>query len=144
MKFNAFGIPVRVDFFFVIGLVMIWSWAGGDRVGLFAAVLFTYRRLTADSEIIVMRAVGLGPGQLARAGLLMAGVVTATAACALQVRAHSTVSADWIASRSRVGRAGNAARAGAARVSASRMTGPWAKAARDSELARRTGSFMCT
>jgi len=39
MRFTVFGIPVRVDFFFVIGLVMIWSWAGSDRRGLFAAVL---------------------------------------------------------------------------------------------------------
>ena len=38
MKFTAFGIPVQVDLFFIIGLVMIWSWAGGNRAGLFAAV----------------------------------------------------------------------------------------------------------
>lgn len=48
-------------------------------VGLFAAMLFTYHRLTADSEIIVMRAVGLGPSQLARAGLIVAGAVAAIA-----------------------------------------------------------------
>ena len=48
-------------------------------VGLFAAMLFTYHRMTADSEIIVMRAVGLGPSQLARAGLIVAGAVAAIA-----------------------------------------------------------------
>lgn len=39
MRFNVLGIPVTVDFFFVIGLVMVWSWAGGNRAGFFAAVL---------------------------------------------------------------------------------------------------------
>jgi lipopolysaccharide export system permease protein len=34
-------------------------------LGLFAAVLFTYNRLNTESELIIMRAVGLGPGQLA-------------------------------------------------------------------------------
>lgn len=38
MRFNALGIPVTVDPFFLIGLVMIWSWAGGERAGLFAAL----------------------------------------------------------------------------------------------------------
>ncbi len=40
-------------------------------IGLFAAVLFTYNRLTTDSELIVLRAVGLGPGQLAKPGLIL-------------------------------------------------------------------------
>lgn len=45
-------------------------------IGLFAAVLFTYNRLTTDTELIVLRAVGLGPGQLAKPGLILTlGVV---------------------------------------------------------------------
>jgi lipopolysaccharide export system permease protein len=40
-------------------------------IGLFAAMLFTYNRLTADSELIVLRAAGLGPGQLAKPGLIL-------------------------------------------------------------------------
>lgn len=44
-------------------------------IGLFAAVLFTYNRLTADSELIVLRAAGLGPAQLAKPGLILAFVV---------------------------------------------------------------------
>ncbi|HEX9466225.1 MAG TPA: LPS export ABC transporter permease LptF [Alphaproteobacteria bacterium] len=34
-------------------------------LGLFAAVLFTYNRLNTESELIIMRAVGMGPVQLA-------------------------------------------------------------------------------
>src|SRR3954471_14289421 len=41
-------------------------------IGLFAALLFTYNRLTADSELIVMRAVGFGPARLAYPGILLA------------------------------------------------------------------------
>jgi lipopolysaccharide export system permease protein len=44
-------------------------------IGLFAAVLFTYNRLTTDSELIVLRAVGLGPGQLAKPGLILSFIV---------------------------------------------------------------------
>jgi lipopolysaccharide export system permease protein len=46
-------------------------------IGLFAALLFTYNRLVADSEIIVLRAVGLGPGRLARPAIVLVGVVLA-------------------------------------------------------------------
>jgi lipopolysaccharide export system permease protein len=42
-------------------------------IALFIAVLFTYAKLTAESELVVMRAVGLGPGGLARPGLMLAG-----------------------------------------------------------------------
>ncbi len=41
-------------------------------IGFFAAMLFTYNRLTSDSELIVMRAVGLGPGRLAKPALILA------------------------------------------------------------------------
>src|SRR5207245_6689920 len=40
-------------------------------IGIFIAVLFTYAKLGTESEIVVMRAAGLGPGGLAKpAGLL--------------------------------------------------------------------------
>ncbi|HYD32828.1 MAG TPA: LptF/LptG family permease [Azospirillaceae bacterium] len=45
-------------------------------IGLVGAVLFTYNRLLADSELVVMRAAGLGPWALARPALVMAGGVT--------------------------------------------------------------------
>ena len=44
-------------------------------IGLFAATLFTYNRLVADSELIVLRAAGLGPAQLARPGLVLSLVI---------------------------------------------------------------------
>lgn len=43
---------------------------------LFAAVLFTYNKLTTDSELIVMQAMGLSRWRLARPALIVAGVVT--------------------------------------------------------------------
>lgn len=44
-------------------------------IGFFAATLFVYNRLTTDSELIVMRAVGLGPQQLAKPALILAVIV---------------------------------------------------------------------
>lgn len=44
-------------------------------VALFTAVLFTYNKLIADSELVVLRAAGLGPFQLARPGLTLAAVI---------------------------------------------------------------------
>lgn len=44
-------------------------------LSLLAAVLFTYHRLTVDSELVVMRAAGLGPWALARPALLLGLIV---------------------------------------------------------------------
>lgn len=44
-------------------------------IAVFTAVLFTYHRLTTDSELVVMRAVGMSPLQLARPALMVAFVV---------------------------------------------------------------------
>jgi lipopolysaccharide export system permease protein len=46
-------------------------------IALFVATLFVYNRLTGDSELVVMRAVGYGPGQLARPALLLAAGASA-------------------------------------------------------------------
>jgi lipopolysaccharide export system permease protein len=46
-------------------------------IGLLAAVLFTYNRLTMDSELVVMRAAGVGPWGLAKPAVLLALIVTA-------------------------------------------------------------------
>ena len=43
-------------------------------VGAFIAVLFVFNRLTAESELVVMRAAGLSPLTLARPVLILAGV----------------------------------------------------------------------
>ena len=44
-------------------------------IALFAAVLFTYNKMQSDSEIIVLRAVGVGPVQLMAPALMVATVV---------------------------------------------------------------------
>ncbi len=43
-------------------------------IGAFIAVLFVFNRLTADSELVVMRAAGLGPFALARPVFILAGI----------------------------------------------------------------------
>jgi lipopolysaccharide export system permease protein len=43
---------------------------------LFCAVVYTYHRLTIDSELVVLRAAGLSQIALARPALILAGVVT--------------------------------------------------------------------
>ena len=45
-------------------------------ISLFAAVLFTYNKMQSDSEIIVLRAIGVGPMQLMAPALMVATVVT--------------------------------------------------------------------
>jgi len=47
-------------------------------IALFVAVIFTYNRLTHDSELIAMRASGLSPRSLAAPALLLAVIVTIT------------------------------------------------------------------
>jgi lipopolysaccharide export system permease protein len=46
-------------------------------IGMFASMVFTYNRLTADSELIVLRAAGLGPAQLAKPAWMMSLLVVA-------------------------------------------------------------------
>lgn len=43
-------------------------------IGAFIAVLFVFNRLTSESELVVMRAAGLGPLALARPVLMLAGI----------------------------------------------------------------------
>src|SRR2546430_4980038 len=43
-------------------------------IGVFIAVLFTFNRLTGESELVVMRSAGLGHFALVRPVLLLAGV----------------------------------------------------------------------
>ncbi|MGQ9370826.1 LPS export ABC transporter permease LptF [Azospirillum sp. A39] len=46
-------------------------------IALVGAILFTYNRLTQDSELVVMRAAGVGPVALARPALVLAAGVMA-------------------------------------------------------------------
>lgn len=45
-------------------------------IGLLVAVLFTYNRLTMDSELVVLRAAGVGPLSLARPAVILSLIVT--------------------------------------------------------------------
>lgn len=56
-------------------------------IAVFVAVLFTYNRLTNDSELIAMRACGMSPRSLARPALYLAGSMTiATFALSLWIQ----------------------------------------------------------
>lgn len=46
-------------------------------IALMAGVIFVYNRMTADSEMVVMKSVGLSPLQQARPALILAAVTTA-------------------------------------------------------------------
>ncbi len=46
-------------------------------ISLFVAVIFTYNKLSADSELVVFKAAGLSPLQLARPAIIIALIVTA-------------------------------------------------------------------
>jgi lipopolysaccharide export system permease protein len=46
-------------------------------IGVMVALLFTYNQLTQESELVVMRAAGVGPLALAAPALLVAGLATA-------------------------------------------------------------------
>lgn len=37
-RFSVLGIPVQVDPWFFLGLFFVYSWSGGERIGLFAAI----------------------------------------------------------------------------------------------------------
>lgn len=63
-------------FFYLTLLILPGVWALILPVALFAAVLYTYFRLSADRELVVMGAAGLGPGALARPALALAAVAT--------------------------------------------------------------------
>jgi lipopolysaccharide export system permease protein len=68
------GLPV-VEFLYLSMLLLPRFLVVVLPVALFASVLFTYNRLTMDSELIVCRAVGFSQAALARPALLLAGVV---------------------------------------------------------------------
>jgi lipopolysaccharide export system permease protein len=70
------GLGIGTFFYLTLLLLPSFLWLMLP-IALFTAVLFTYLRLTTDSELIVMRSVGMGPLQLARPALIAALVATA-------------------------------------------------------------------
>ncbi len=69
------GLSVR-DFLYLTSLLLPSLMMIILPVALFVAVLFTYSRLGGDNELVVMKAAGLSPRQLARPVLAMALLVT--------------------------------------------------------------------
>lgn len=63
-------------FFYLTLLILPGVWALILPIALFASVLYTYFRLSADRELAVMGAAGLGPTALARPALALAAAVT--------------------------------------------------------------------
>lgn len=69
------GLPAITFFSFVAYLLPAFI-AVVLPVSTFVSVLFVYNKLTSDSEVVVMRAAGLSPLQLARPALLLAFLST--------------------------------------------------------------------
>lgn len=69
------GLTIGTFFYLTLLLLPSFLWLMLP-IALFTAVLFTYLRLTTDSELIVMRSAGLSPLQLSRPALLLAVAVT--------------------------------------------------------------------
>ncbi len=67
------GLTIGTFFYLTMLLLPSFLWLMLP-IAVFTAVLFTYQRLTTDSELIVMRAVGMSPLQLARPALTVACV----------------------------------------------------------------------
>src|SRR5580692_8090889 len=69
------GAPVflfcEMIFYLLPNLVVIVA-----PIAVLIGVLFVYNKLIADHELIVMQASGLGPWQLAKPAVLVAGLVT--------------------------------------------------------------------
>lgn len=65
------GLPAFTFFSFVAYLLPAFI-AVVLPVSTFVSVLFVYNKLTSDSEVVIMRAAGLSPLQLARPALLLA------------------------------------------------------------------------
>jgi lipopolysaccharide export system permease protein len=71
------GMPAST-FLYFIGLLLPSFLAIIMPIAAFCAVLFVYYKLIMDSEIVVLRAAGLSPLQIARPAIILAGFVTLT------------------------------------------------------------------
>lgn len=63
-------------FFYLTLLILPGVLAIVLPISLFAAILYTYQRLSAESELVVMASSGLAPSRLARPALLLAVLIT--------------------------------------------------------------------
>ncbi|WP_366654577.1 LPS export ABC transporter permease LptF [Fodinicurvata sp. EGI_FJ10296] len=62
-------------FFQLVALSMPHLVAAVAPLGMIGATIFTYNRLVSDSELIVMRAAGMSPMQIAKPAIMMAGCI---------------------------------------------------------------------
>ena len=69
------GLPAST-FFYFIGLLLPSLLGVILPIAAFCAVLFVYYKLIMDSEMVVLRAAGLSPLQLARPAFILTGLVT--------------------------------------------------------------------
>jgi lipopolysaccharide export system permease protein len=70
------GLPVHT-FVWIAGLILPMFLAVILPIALFAAITFTFQKLQADSEVTVMRAVGVGPLRMIAPALAIAVIGTA-------------------------------------------------------------------
>jgi len=63
-------------FFYLTLLILPGVLAIVLPISLFAAILYTYQRLSAESELVVMASTGLAPSRLARPAMLLAVLIT--------------------------------------------------------------------
>ena len=71
------GLPAST-FFYFIALLLPSFMSLILPIAAFCATLFVYYKLTMDSELVVLRAVGLSQLQLARPAIMLAGLTVAT------------------------------------------------------------------
>jgi lipopolysaccharide export system permease protein len=69
---------LSIEFFFYLAVLILPRFLDIVLpIGVFIAVLFTFNRMTAESELVVMRAAGLSPFALAKPVLILAGLAFA-------------------------------------------------------------------
>ena len=70
---------LSIDVFFYLALLILPRFLDIVLpIGVFIAVLFTFSRLTAESELVVMRSAGLSHLALAKPVLMLAGIAFLT------------------------------------------------------------------
>ena len=74
------GVPAST-FLTFIALLLPYFLSIVLPIAIFCAILFVYNKLTLDSEMVALRAVGLSQMQLAKPALIAAGCVTIIAYC---------------------------------------------------------------
>jgi lipopolysaccharide export system permease protein len=92
------GLPLG-EFLYLLIFLLPWFLGLVIPIAVFVAVLFVYNRMIGESELVVLRAAGLGPGRLARPALLLALAATllvyAISLYALPASYHAFKNLQW-------------------------------------------------